>query len=286
MDRHTLYPPQKVLHLEKAKSIKNNMFTCDYVILPKIDGIYLYVDYIEGVWYPPCTSSGRVLPSVEHLLPSFKKLKVPDNSRLIFEGTIKGEPFHTLNGIFNRKYERAENVVFWFHDLIKLKEPNISFIWRHTDLEKLILNADSLDFEPEVIGRFDITNSLDVVRNYFDMVISDGGEGVILKKIDHGYDFGKRNSSMLKLKEEITEDCIVLDILEGQGKYKDTTGALVVARENGTVIQVSGMTDAQREDWWFNRNNILHKYVEIKAMKELPDKTLREPRFKCVRYDK
>lgn len=75
--------------------------------------IYLYVDYIDGVWYPPCTSSGRILPSVvTHLLVSFKKLSVPNNSRLIFEGTIKGESFHTLNGIFNRKYEQAENVVF------------------------------------------------------------------------------------------------------------------------------------------------------------------------------
>lgn len=286
MDRHTLYPPQKVLHLDKAKSLKGEYFTCDYALLPKIDGIYLYVDYIDGVWYPPCTSSGRILPSVEHLLTSFKKLSVPNNSRLIFEGTIKGESFHTLNGIFNRKYEQAENVVFWFHDLINLKEPNIGFIHRHSDLKTVFNSNLSFDFTPEIVGIFEVTRSLATVNKFFDYVLSGQGEGIILKKIDSTYNFGKRDSSMLKIKEEVTEDCIVLDILEGEGKYRDTTGALVVARENGNVIKISGMTDAQREDWWFNRENILHKYIEVKAMKELLDGTLREPRFKCVRYDK
>jgi hypothetical protein len=33
--------------------------------------------------------------------------------------------------------------------------------------------------------------------------------------------------------------------------------------------------------------SLIHgKVVEVKAMKELPDGSLREPRFKCIREDK
>jgi DNA ligase-1 len=46
------------------------------------------------------------------------------------------------------------------------------------------------------------------------------------------------------------------------------------------------MTDAQRELWWAEPTLINGKVVEVKAMKELPDGSLREPRFKCIREDK
>ena len=48
----------------------------------------------------------------------------------------------------------------------------------------------------------------------------------------------------------------------------------------------SGMTDAQRDEWWKAESAIIGKVVEIKAMKRLKDGSLREPRFKSIRFDK
>jgi hypothetical protein len=46
------------------------------------------------------------------------------------------------------------------------------------------------------------------------------------------------------------------------------------------------MTDKQRTTWWNARSLIIGQVIEVKAMQELPDGSLREPRFKCVRFDK
>jgi DNA ligase-1 len=75
-------------------------------------------------------------------------------------------------------------------------------------------------------------------------------------------------------------------MVKGEGKYSDTLGALLVRDKNGITHTISGMTDGQRELWWENPLLIQGKVVEVKAMKELPDGSLREPRFKCIREDK
>lgn len=78
----------------------------------------------------------------------------------------------------------------------------------------------------------------------------------------------------------------MVGITIGEGKYCDTVGSLQVLRPNGIIINVSGMADSNKENWWEQPNEIIGKTVEIKAMKELPDETLREPRFKAIRYDR
>jgi ATP-dependent DNA ligase len=279
------YPIQKVLSYSKFKESKNNKVTSPYAIMVKEDGWYVYIDFFGGKTEGLKSSGDRVIPSLKYLSDKLAKIKPVYDCRLIFEATIPGLKFHETNGILNRKYEQAENVVLNLHDMIEFEFWKTPFINRYEKLNEQLFE-DVLEGQFELIPILETTTKEDLFTEWFTQLTSIGNEGIILKNINSGYSFGKRNSDVMKIKEEITEDCIVLDILEGQGKYKDTTGTLVVARENGTIIQVSGMTDAQREDWWFNRDNILHKYVEIKAMKELPDGNLREPRFKAVRYDK
>lgn len=276
---------QKVLHYHLAKEKKSFKISSPYAIMEKLDGWFVYIDFINGKTEGLKSSSGRIIPSLKHLSDSLATKRFPYDCRLIFEATIPGLLFHETNGILNRKFELALDTVLNFHDFVLFDMPRTPFINRYQSINKDYL-ADTLGDKFSIIPILDVTTKEETFFKHFNEITSRNGEGVILKNINAGYSFGKRNMDIMKIKEEVTEDCIVLDILEGEGKYKDTTGALVVARENGTVIKVSGMTDAQREDWWFNRENILHKYIEVKAMKELPDGTLREPRFKCVRYDK
>jgi DNA ligase-1 len=140
--------------------------------------------------------------------------------------------------------------------------------------------------QASLIEILEVSKEEPVFYDHFGNVISKGGEGVILKDIDSGYFFGKRNDRMLKIKEEVTKDFVVIGIAEGEGKYKDTLGTLVVQGKNRVTHSISGMTDAQRELWWSEPSLIHGKVVEVKAMKELPDGSLREPRFKCIREDK
>lgn len=282
------FPIQKVLHLSEAKKKKSFTFSRNYAILPKLDGWYVYLDCIAGRWGKLSSSAGREIPSLEDLSAKLSKLHTPSrNLRLIFEATIPDKLFHETNGILNRKYEQAEGVVLNLHDIVPLDEPNTPYFIRYENC-KMYENIlqQLLGSQACLVPILEVTKEEPVFYSHFNTIISTGGEGVILKDIDSGYFFGKRNNTMLKIKEEVTKDLLVVGMLSGEGKYQDTLGALRVKGKNGIEHTISGMTDGQRELWWTRPDLIVGKVVEVKAMKELPDGTLREPRFKCIREDK
>jgi ATP-dependent DNA ligase len=80
-------------------------------------------------------------------------------------------------------------------------------------------------------------------------IVSNGGEGVMLKNPFAQYHIGKRRANTwYKVKAFDTVDCRIVDAVLGQGKYENQIGALVVEDPTGKRVKVSGMTDDQRLD--------------------------------------
>ncbi len=110
-----------------------------------------------------------------------------------------------------------------------------------------------------------------------------GGEGVILKNLQASYEPGKRNASLIRIKEKVTYDLKVIDVFEGTGKYRfhGLMGGVVCQWKDGKTIRVgSGFTDVERSGDWIG------KIIEVEAMRESSKGLLREPRFKRIRLDK
>lgn len=274
--------PQKALHLyidEEKKSPKHVGVT--YAVFEKFDGWYMYVDFIDGKWGEIKSRAGRAIPSVQHL-NIFKEIIPTENMRLIFEGTIPGMEFKDLNGIFNRLSPVQEIVVFKLHDV--LTEENKPFNLRYKqalDIE-LKLNSDLV----EAVKLLSVSREkVDWVRCY-EQILSQGGEGVILKQAFGLYHPDKRNHTLMKIKCELTLDLVVIGLVKGEKKYANTLGALQVQEKDGTVHTISGMTDAERDYFWTFPDEIIGKVVEVQAMKRISNGSLREPRFKAIRYDK
>jgi len=281
------FPIQKVLHFHEAKAKKNFKLET-YAIMEKKDGWLLYCDFIDGKWGKLSSRAGREIPSVDYLNPLIASVIFPkQDTRLIFEATIPNLPFHELNGILNRKSEKAENVVLNLHDVIPLNIPETPFKVRAKFIDDYFHRLQQvLKEQVAVIPVLAITSEEEEFYRHFNKIISEGGEGIVLKNWEAGYFFGKRNANMMKIKEECTKDLAVVGMVEGEGKYQGTLGALIVQSRDGTKHQVSGMTDYERDLWWHDCISIMNKVVEVRAMKELPDGQLREPRFKCIRHDK
>lgn len=281
------YSPQKALHYSEAIK-KKNYIPHTFAIQPKLDGWFVMIDFIDGKWGKLTSRAEREIPSIAYLNEKIEEALHPTQDlRLIFEATIPDMQFHELNGVLNRKYEDAENVVLNLHDAVWLDMPEVSFKDRWSSIQGIFNHLWLvLKEQVQLIPVLAISSQEDVFYYHFNQVTSSGGEGIILKNYDTGYFFGKRNAHLMKLKEEVTKDLAVVGMVEGEGKYAGTLGALIVQSRDGTKHQVSGMTDAQREEWWSSTRSIIGKVVEIKAMKELPDGSLREPRFKCIRHDK
>lgn len=277
--------PQKALHLfqemdkKKPKCIGHN-----YAMFEKHDGWYGYLDF------PSCKIHSRAMreiPSLVELSNLIRSKRPQVKGRLIFEIMIEGleiDSFPELNGILNRKNEQVDDVYLRVHDFIHDWKFEMPATKRFEFAQEIVRRIDlpSVRVSP-LLG---ISNCPDQWQAEAEKIWQRGGEGLILKRTEGIYMPEKRNFDLMKIKEELTLDLQVVGKFEGEGKYQGTLGGLIVRDSFGIDHRVSGMTDAQRNEWWTNEEVILNKVVEIKAMKRLKDGSLREPRFKSIRFDK
>ena len=272
---------QRALHKFLEADKKNPKYIGKtYAVLEKYDGWYGY--YENGVIY---SRAGRAIPSVQWLAKKIHDKRPCMEGILIFEILVEGFPvFSDLNGILNRKREPALGAYLKVHDWIDPFNATLDFKHRWKLASYLVGRIDL----PEMTLVVPITASSnpDCWQRIAEDVWSRGGEGVILKALQAPFEPGKRNSNMMKIKEELTLDLEVVGMFEGEGKYLGTLGGLIVAGLDMYRHRISGMTDTQRDEWWADEDLILGQIVEVKAMKKLKDGSLREPRFKAIRHDK
>ena len=277
--------PQLALHLYKEEEKKNPKLDDEYIIFQKYDGWYGYFDFgVEGIF----SRAGRRIPSLDHLAKVIKLAADDagiDQGRLIFEILVEGAPeFHELNGILNRKSEQAKGAYLMVHDLVgPLDETTVDRLFEAVLVVDL-LALDAVRFAKPLCT----TSYIPRIKTVCNHLWSLGCEGIIGKAAQSYYQPGKRNSSLIKIKEECTAELLVTGMLAGDksGKYHSTLGTLTCVDKAGVVHNISGMSDEQRDKWYLELEPIVGKVIEIKAMKKLPDGTYREPRFKAIRHDK
>ena len=120
----------------------------------------------------------------------------------------------------------------------------------------------------------------------------DGGyEGVMIKDVDAPYEC-KRTHSWLKAKPFIEITLNVVDVEPGTGRNEGRLGAIIVEGEddgyNYRLNCGSGFTDAQRDEYWAERDSLIGQLVEIRAdartkSQDSDTYSLRFPRFKTFR---
>jgi len=273
--------PQKALHMFQETDKKNPKYIGkEYAIFEKYDGWYGYMDHDSPIMSRQC----RAIPSLTEFS---KEINLPYAGRLIFEIMVAGTPeFHIMNGILNRSKGdcEAKDAYLLVHDFIPEDGLGTPFMDRYEIASHVV---ELIGSERVRMASIIATSSLkEAWEHCANKVWLNGGEGVILKNISAGYSEGKRNADLMKIKEEVTLDLLVTGMEIGEGKYCDTLGSLTVKSKNGIEHSISGMTDTDRYAWWDSPDDIIGKVVEVKAMKILSDGSLREPRFKAVRWDK
>ena len=73
---------------------------------------------------------------------------------------------------------------------------------------------------------------------------------------------------MLKVKHTEEHTLIVVDMLEGTGKFEDMLGALIVDYKGNKLGVGSGFTDSQRMILWNNKEVYIGMQVEIETFGE------------------
>jgi ATP-dependent DNA ligase len=129
-------------------------------------------------------------------------------------------------------------------------------------------------------------------RSLYNHVLKNGGEGIMLKRLDALYVQGGRPANnWLKAKKSATFDCVVIGFTKGKGKFNQQVGAIVFGQYiDGKLTelgQASGMSDAERNDMSLRPDNYIGKVVTIKGMERLEKSgAIRHPQYAGMRYDK
>ncbi len=94
-------------------------------------------------------------------------------------------------------------------------------------------------------------------------VVRDGGEGLMLHRADAMWQTG-RSDLLLKMKPQHDAEATVVAHEQGQGKYRDMLGALVVMTPDGRRFRLgTGFTDAQRRQPPAIGSTVTYRYREM-----------------------
>lgn len=283
----TNYKPQKAKHLFLELEKKKPTISGDYMVTEKVDGWYVYLDYVVGQGWGDITSrAGRAIPSMKFLSPDLDTMlgRPLENCRLICEAVIEGMVFSELNGVFNRSKGDCDavNVSLVAHDLI-FESNELSAIERYM-LIPALLGKQVKGKRFCIAELLHVSSSVEMWKHVFEAVVTAGGEGIVMKKAASLYSPDKRNNDLMKIKEEVTADLLCTDMYETTGTKGNPNTNLSLVTKAGVLItvRVGKFSDIAEME----ADSPIGKVIEIAAMKKLKEGTYREPRFKAIRHDK
>jgi len=252
-----------------------------WCVQPKLDGLRMVV--VNGVAY---TRNGRTIDTAGHILQEFAMY--PD---FVFDGEIMGKTnFDQDSGKIRKKGEGAnKSLMYNVFDCIPVQDwhsrKTESYRKRYDRLELLMADVKPVNSElvkSEFFAKTPTTEQLFAARDKF---IKLGYEGAMLKDLNAPYYF-KRSDSILKLKEFLDADGIIVEAFEGKGRLKGTLGGFGVTFD-GVVTRVgSGFSDEQRQELWKKKDQMLGKMLEAKYQNKTVDGALRFPVFIKMRPDR
>lgn len=134
-----------------------------------------------------------------------------------------------------------------------------------TAFDKLELNKREFKHIQLIQHEFFKTSELDRVVLYFQHMLKQGKEGIILKLFNGFFKSGKP-VHCIKFKNEFSSDYKVVGFEKGSGKYKHTLGAIFVESKDGKLkSKVPGFSDDLKDEIWNNQEKYLGKVVEVRA---------------------
>lgn len=193
------------------------------------------------------------------------------------------------NGLLNKAIrgtiseDESKKVRFIVWDIVD-RSQKVPY-WKR--LETLTEQARTSELFIVVVSRK--AETLEEVHSHFRDAIENGDEGVIAKNLNSVWQ-PKRSFDLVKFKDELTCDLIVVDIEKGTGRNEGRLGALVCESQEGLLrVNVgTGFNDHQRDSF---DESMIGKIVEVKYNAQITKKDggmscLYLPRFLRIRLDK
>jgi DNA ligase-1 len=270
------------------------------VVEPKLDGMRVLIEYNHEK--ETCTAysrEGHLLPYIQDpldRLAAFLTDRWGQSCWVDCEG-LAGDFNQTMSLIKKEDIDPVERQKLQFHvfDMVtSVAEDKRPLSERHKTLRELFRPRDgnaAHKAPPEqfILLRRKTCEAMDEVLEYYNGLLDQGYEGVMLK-FNAPYR-AKRTTAWLKLKPTNTVEAKVTGFEAGKqgSKNEKRLGAFVARRlDTGAEIRIGGgFKDAQRDEFWGQRDALLGTIVEFKEeARKGAETTVNFPRFVRLRPDR
>ena len=221
----------------------------DYLVSEKLDGVRAYWDGTRLQF-----RSGRQIHAPAWFTASFPA------QALDGELWMGRRSFERLSAAVRRQEPVDAEWKDVVYHLYELPGGEGSFSERIARLQTLAANAAVpwLQVLPQVRVKDHAT-----LKRKLAQVVRDGGEGLMLHRADAMWQTG-RSDLLLKMKPQHDAEATVVAHEQGQGKYRDMLGALVVMTPDGRRFRLgTGFTDAQRRQPPAIGSTVTYRYREM-----------------------
>jgi DNA ligase 1 len=235
-------------------------------------------------------------PDIQEQLNLVKgRISLETKGPFVLDGEIVGESFQALMKQAQRKSDvKTKDMTYYIFDVIPLADFERGFWNAQQHKRTLMLDTNREQIESQtnlkVMPGMDVdlgtTEGQDVMRRFANDAVVAGYEGIMIKDVGAPYEC-KRSSFWMKWKPVMTVDLNIVGFEEGTGRNQGRLGAIICeGTDNDRAIRVnvgSGLSDADRDEYWNSRNDLLGRVVEVAAdaVTQNQDGTysLRFPRF-------
>ena len=229
-----------------------------------------------------------ILRVAKHLTPTY-------GGKIVLDGEIIGESFQALMKQAQRKSNvETTGMTYCIFDAMPLDDFERGY-WnaqQHKRTAWLLNNRSKFETEDclQVMPGFEVdldtAEGHDVMRRFADDAVAQGFEGIMIKDLDAPYEC-RRSSFWMKWKPVMTVDLNIVGFEEGTGRNQGRLGAIICEGvDNDRSIRVnvgSGLSDANRDEYWSTRDELLGRVVEVAADAVTQNQdgsySLRFPRF-------
>ena len=233
---------------------------------------------------------------IEDQLMTIKgRISLETKGPFVLDGEIVGESFQALMKQAQRKSNaQTRDMTYYIFDVIPLADFERGF-WNAQQHKRTLLldtNQAEIETQPNLRVMSGMTVDLksaeghDIMRRFAEDAVAQGFEGIMIKDLAAPYEC-KRTTFWMKWKPVITVDLNIVGFEQGTGRNADRLGAIICeGTDNDRNIRVnvgSGLSDADRDEYWNSRDDLLGRVVEVAAdaVTQNQDGTysLRFPRF-------
>lgn len=251
-----------------------------YLCSRKLDGVRALI--IDGKVY---SRSLKLIPN-KHVQELFGKEEFNGFDGELIIGAPNAHDVYnrTVSGVMS--HDGEPDVHYYIFDLYDQRDDDYEERYRH------IINAN-LPSNIHVVESFNANNVDDVLAFEIIAVEKEEYEGIMLRKVEKPYKFGRstlKEGGLLKFKRFTDDEAVILSITEKMKNENEaftnelgatarslkkegmvaagTMGAILVKNTEGVEFEVgTGFTDEQRQYFWDNQDDLIGKTIKYRYQK-------------------